>query len=111
MLNFVLPHYPLLFWLTASAAVILLGMDKAGFGGGIGFVATPLMALTIPVPDAAALLLPLLMVADLISLRHYYGEFDRKSIRVLMPGVVLGALAAGLVFNYFSQNEALLKIG
>lgn len=92
-------------------AVIILGMDKAGFGGGIGFVATPLMALTISVPDAAALLLPLLMVADVIALRHYYGKFDRKSIRVLIPGAILGIFTAGLVFNYFSDNERILKIG
>ena len=111
MHNLALPHHPLTFWITASLAMIILGMDKAGFGGGIGFVATPLMALTISVPDAAALLLPLLMIADVISLRHYYGVFDRQSIRVLLPGAILGTFAAGLVFNYFSDNERILKIG
>jgi uncharacterized membrane protein YfcA len=111
MLNLALPDHSVAFWITAALAVILLGMDKAGFGGGIGFVATPLMALTIPVPDAAALLLPLLMIADVMSLRHYYGAFDRKSIIVLMPGVVLGIFAAGFVFNYFSHNEHILKVG
>jgi uncharacterized membrane protein YfcA len=111
MNNLALPHHPIAFWITAGLAVIILGMDKAGFGGGIGFVATPLMALTIPVPDAAALLLPLLMIADVISLRHYYGKFDRKSITVLIPGAILGTFAAGLIFNYFSRNEQVLKVG
>ena len=108
---FAFPAHPSAFWITAALAVIILGMDKAGFGGGIGFVATPLMALTIPVSDAAALLLPLLMIADLMSLRHYHGKFDRKSITVLMPGVMLGTFAAGFVFNYFSHHERVLKVG
>ena len=111
MHNLTLPHHSVTFWITAGLAMIILGMDKAGFGGGIGFVAAPLMALTISVPDAAALLLPLLIVADVISLRHYYGIFDRKSIRVLIPGTILGTFVAGLVFNYFSDNERILKIG
>jgi len=106
-----LPHDSTAFWFCAALAVLILGMDKAGFGGGIGFVATPLMALTISVPDAAALLLPLLMIADLISLRHYYGTFDRKSLKVLLPGAALGTFLAALVFNYFSHNEQLLKRG
>ncbi|MCX6044911.1 MAG: sulfite exporter TauE/SafE family protein [Chloroflexi bacterium] len=108
---FAFPTHPTAFWITAALAVIILGMDKAGFGGGIGFVATPLMALTIPVSDAAALLLPLLMIADLMSLRHYHGKFDRKSIAVLLPGAILGTFAAAFVFNYFSHNERVLKIG
>ena len=35
---------------------MIFGMAKAGFGSGIGVVATPLLALTIPVTDAVALL-------------------------------------------------------
>ena len=54
------PDYPPEFWATAAIAVLLIGIAKGGFGGGPGLLATPLMALTIPVSEAAALLLPLL---------------------------------------------------
>ena len=47
------------FWLVAAVAVIFVGIAKAGFGGGVGAIATPLMALVLPVAEAAALLLPL----------------------------------------------------
>jgi len=54
-----LPEYSILFWVTAVLAVFLVVVSKAGFGGGTGLIGTPLLALTIPVADAAALLLPL----------------------------------------------------
>lgn len=107
----VLPEYPPLFWLTAVSAVILVGIAKAGFGGGIGVIATPLLALTIPVPDAAALLLPLLIIIDLITVRHYYKTFDKQSLVVLLPSAVVGIVLGALFFGLFSENERVLRIG
>jgi uncharacterized protein len=104
-----LPDYPALFWPVAVLAVIILGIDKAGFGGGVGIVATPLIALTIPVPEAAALMLPILLVADLFSLRHYYRLFDPPSIRVLLPGAAVGIVLGALVFDYFADHARVLR--
>lgn len=106
-----LPDYPTLFWVTAVLAVILIGLSKAGFGGGVGAIATPLMALTIPVSDAAAILLPLLIVADLFSLRHYWGIWDERSLRTMIPGALVGVALGGAFFGYFSDNERMLKVG
>lgn len=106
-----LPHYPDYFWLTAVIAVLVVGLSKAGFGGGVGAVSTPLLALTIPVPEAAALLLPLLILADLFALRYYRHHYDRYSVGWLLPGGLLGILVGSLVFRYFSANEHILKIG
>ncbi len=100
-----------MFWITAGSAILLIGISKAGFGGGVGAVATPLMALTIPVTDAAAILLPLLIIADMFSLRHYWGVYDRKSIRLMLPGAVVGIFLGALFFGYFSDNERVLKLG
>ena len=106
-----LPLYSTLFWVTAVLAVILIGISKAGFGGGTGIVATPLLALTLPVTDAAALLLPLLIIADMISLYHYWNHFDRRLIRLMLPSAMVGILIGGLFFGTFSHNERLLKAG
>lgn len=106
-----LPDYPPLFWVIAPLAIAILGIDKAGFGGGVGIVATPLIALTIPVPEAAALMLPILLVADLVSLRHYYRYFDRKSIAVLLPGSVVGIFIGALLFGYFAEQARVLRVG
>ncbi|MCB9421728.1 MAG: sulfite exporter TauE/SafE family protein [Ardenticatenaceae bacterium] len=106
-----LPAYSTLFWVTAVLAVILIGVSKAGFGGGTGLVATPLLALTIPVADAAALLLPLLIVADMFSVYHHWRNFDRRLIRLMVPAAAAGIALGALFFNAFSQNDSVLKFG
>jgi uncharacterized membrane protein YfcA len=105
-----LPDYPTLFWVTAIFAMILIGISKAGFGGGVGAIATPLMALTISVADDAAILLPILIVADIFSLRHYWNVFDRNSLRLMLPGAIVGIVLGAIFFGYFSDNERTLKI-
>lgn len=104
-------EYPAAFWYTAVVALLLVGIGKAGFAGGVGIVATPLLALTIPVADAAALLLPLLMIMDLFSVWHYWRTFDRPSIGLMLPGAVLGIAIGGFFFGYFSDNERMLRFG
>jgi uncharacterized membrane protein YfcA len=106
-----LPDYTAAFWITAVLAVILVGIAKAGFGGGIGVIATPLMALVMPVADAAALLLPLLIIIDMLSIRYYWGRYHRHSIKILLPFALAGIVVGALLFSTFSQNERALKIG
>ena len=45
----------------AVIAVIVVGMAKGGFSG-LGVLATPLLALSLPAPVAAAVLMPVLRV-------------------------------------------------
>ena len=88
--------YPLEFWLLAGLAVVLIGASKAGFGSGVGVVATPLVALALPVADAVALPLPLLLVGDLFAVRHYRRAYDRASLRLLLPSAVVGIVLGSL---------------
>ena len=89
------------FYAVAIPAVLLIGISKSGFGGGFGALAVPLMAMTVPVPQAAAILLPVLMVADLLGLRALVRERDRALVRLLLPaglaGIVIGTLGFGLL--------------
>ncbi len=106
-----LPDYPTAFWISAVCAVILVGIAKAGFGAGVGVMATPLMALTIPVTDAAALLLPLLIVSDVFALATYKLNFDRRNIKLMLPGALAGILAGGLFFGYLMGKDRSLRMG
>lgn len=106
-----MPDYPMFFWGLAGIAVVFVGIAKAGFGGGIGIIATPLMALAIPVADAAAILLPLLIVCDVFAVLHYRSRFDRRSIVLLLPGAVVGIGIGAFFFGYFSGNERVLQMG
>jgi uncharacterized membrane protein YfcA len=49
---------------VAAPAVVLLGISKSGFGAGFGSLAVPLMAMAVTVPQAAAILMPVLFVID-----------------------------------------------
>ena len=86
------------FYLAASVAVLVVGVAKGGLGGGIGVIAVPLMAMVISPVQAAAILLPILMVMDVLALRAYWRLWDARYLRVLVPaalaGTVLGFLTA-----------------
>ena len=102
------PEYPTEFWVLA---VVFVGIAKAGFGGGVGVVATPLMSLVIPVADAAAIMLPLLIACDVFAVAHYRKTFDRRSIKLLVPGATVGIAVGAAFFGYFASNERVLQIG
>ncbi len=104
-------HYPAVFWAAAIAAVLLLGISKAGFAGGVGTLATPLVALTITVAEAAATLLPLLIITDILALFYYRRNFDRRSMKVLIPGALVGIFAGSLFFRSFTGKDDVLRIG
>lgn len=86
------------FYLAASVAVLVVGLAKGGLGGGIGVIAVPLMATVISPVQAAAILLPMLMVMDALAMRAYWRLWDWRYLRILIPaslaGVALGFLTA-----------------
>lgn len=106
-----LPDHSAGFWISAICAVILIGIAKAGFGAGVGVLATPLMALTMPVAEAAALLLPLLIISDIFAVANYRFHFDRRNIKLMLPGAFVGILLGGIFFGYFLGKEQVLKVG
>ena len=56
------------FYAAAVPALLLIGISKGGFGGGFGTVGVPMLALVIPPTQAAAILLPVLALMDLLGL-------------------------------------------
>jgi uncharacterized protein len=87
------------FYATAIPAVVIIGISKAGFGSAFGSLAVPLMALTITVPMATAILLPVLCVMDGLGLRAYWGQADWKMLRLILPTGLVGIVLGWLFFN------------
>ena len=79
-----------LFFAAAVPAVILIGMSKGGFGGAMALMGVPLMSLVVSPVQAAAILLPILVVMDGVSLWTWRGTFDRTTLRNTLPGGMLG---------------------
>lgn len=106
-----IPDYPVAFWFCAVVAVTLIGIAKAGFAGGVGVLAIPLLSITISVSDAAALLLPLLILTDILAFFYYRKDFDRRSVKILLPGALIGILAGSIFFGFFIGKDHVLKAG
>jgi uncharacterized membrane protein YfcA len=96
------------FYAFAVPSVILLGLGKGGFSG-LGLLSFPLMALVAPPLQAAAIVLPILMVQDLVGVWAFRREFDRENLKLLAPGALAG-LAAGYVFAKSVSNSAILLL-
>lgn len=88
------------FYAWAIPAVLLIGLAKSGFLSGFGAVATPLMAMAVPVPQAAAIMLPLLCVMDAASLQQLWRERDVELLKLLVPAGLVGILLGTLLFRW-----------
>jgi uncharacterized membrane protein YfcA len=100
-----------LFYAVAIPAILLVGISKGGLGSGAGMLATPLVAMVVPIPQAAAILLPLLLVMDAVGLWAYRGVFSRENMRVILAGGVAGVLLGALTFRYFSDAWLRVALG
>ncbi len=99
------------FYAVAVPAVLLIGLSKSGFGAGFGALGVPLMALAVPVPQAAAIMLPLLLVMDAQGLAALLRLRDRALIRLLLPAGLLGVAVGTLLFGLLSARTVAGIVG
>ena len=97
-----------LFYLAAIPAVILMGLAKGGFAG-LGLIAIPLMALVVSPVKAAALMLPILIVQDMVSTWAYRRVFDLRTLKIMLPGGLIGIGIGWLMAAHVSDD--LVKFG
>jgi uncharacterized protein len=100
-----------LFYAVSIPAALLIGLSKSGFVSGIGMLSVPLMALVIPVPQAAAITLPILMVADATGLVKLWRLRDPALLRVLMVPGRLGIGLGWLLFGLLSHSTVSAVVG
>ena len=78
------------FYAASIPAVVLVGLSKGGFGGAMALIGLPLMALIMSPVQAAAILLPILIVMDIVSLWAWRGKYDRPTLVYMLPGAMVG---------------------
>jgi len=99
-----------LFYALAIPAVVALGLSKGGFAG-VGQMATPLVALAMPPLEAAAIMLPIMIVQDATAVWVYRREYNARILKIMIPGALAGIALAGLLASSISDSAVRIFIG
>ena len=91
--------------------MLLLGISKSGFGAGFGSLAVPLMALAVTVPQAAAILMPVLLLMDFLGIAAFRRDFDRSLLRFLIPFGLIGTLLGTVMFRWLPPHTVAGIVG
>lgn len=102
--------------LLCALGIFLVGFSKAGFGGGLGMLTTPLCVIAMTAEGktpvfALGVVLPLLCAADAFSLYHYWKKWDARNLKFLLPGVFIGVIAGVFLIGNFSPRQINVTIG
>ena len=98
------------FYAFAIPAVILVGLAKGGFSG-LTALGMPLLALALPPVQAAAILLPILIVQDAVGVWAFRKTWDGRVLAVTLPGAVIGILLGWLLATRVSADAVLAAVG
>ncbi len=98
------------FYAVAIPAVALFGLTKGGFAGA-SLPAMPLLALMMPPFTAAAIILPVLMVQDVLTVYAFRRSYDRTMLKLMLPGALLGLLLGSLTAAWIKPDQIRFGVG
>ncbi|WP_252179030.1 sulfite exporter TauE/SafE family protein [Endozoicomonas sp. 4G] len=104
-----LPELP--FFITAIPAIIVTGLGKGGMGSALGMIAVPLMSLSMPPVQAAAILLPLLLVMDGFAIWGWRRHVDWRVLKIIIFPGLLGIFLGLAVFASLSEKAIKGMVG
>ena len=99
-----------LFYLLAIPAVVALGLSKGGFAG-VGQMATPMLALIMPPLEAAAIMLPIMIVQDAIAVWVYRKDWNGRIMAIVLPGALVGVGLGWLLAAHISDASVRVFTG
>ena len=99
------------FYLCAIPAILIFGLAKGGFGGGIAVISVPLMTLAISPVQAAGILLPILIIMDVVAMWSFRGQWSKINLKFALPGAMAGIIIGAFTFRYLSEDTIRLLIG
>jgi uncharacterized membrane protein YfcA len=98
------------FYAAAIPAVIILGLSKGGFTA-LGLLMVPVMALAISPVQAAGITLPILVFSDLVALVSYRRIYDPTTLKIMIPGAMVGIGIGWLTASYVTETHIRLIVG
>ncbi|RJT25162.1 sulfite exporter TauE/SafE family protein [Chakrabartia godavariana] len=104
-----LPHDPV-FYIVASLAIILVGVAKGGFAG-LGAASMPILVLVMDPVPAAAMLLPILIVQDVVGVWAFRQSFDLPTLKLMVPGALVGVFLGWLLATVVPADAVRALVG
>jgi len=98
------------FYLVAIPAVILLGLSKGGFSG-LSSLAMPMLSLVESPVRAAAIVLPILIVQDWVSVWAFRRDFSSRNLIILIPASIIGVAVGWLLASRVTDDAVRLAVG
>ena len=98
------------FYAAAIPAVVFVGLSKGGLGG-LGQLGVPFLALVVSPVQSAAIMLPILIVMDMVSLWSWRGFRDMATLKIMLPGAMLGIFIGYLTARIVSDDAVTLIVG
>ena len=99
------------FFVVASLSVLLTGLSKGGFGGGLAVMAVPLMSLYVAPQLAPAIMMPVLLAMDVLIVWRYRATWRADVILCLLPAALVGLVLGSLTFEFMDANTIKFLIG
>lgn len=99
------------FYAIAVPAILLLGISKGGFGGGIAMLGVPALSLVTDPITAAAILLPILCVMDAVSIGAYRKTWDGEVLKLIVPAALVGIAIGWFAFRFTSVAAIQVLVG
>ena len=100
-------EYSSLFLLCVIPSIMLYGIAKSGLGGSLSLISIPLMTIVMPLSQALAIILPILILSDIVAVYKFRKQFDLDTVKLMTIGGGIGVAIGSLTYTYFS--EALIK--
>ncbi|MBZ0306045.1 MAG: sulfite exporter TauE/SafE family protein [Anaerolineae bacterium] len=98
--------------LIVTLAGLLVGLSKGGLGGPIPVSLTlPLLGIIMPVSEAIALTIPLLIFADIFALRLYWQKWDMYYVRLLLLPSIIGIIMGAYVLSSLPEDTLRRLLG
>ena len=95
---------------VAALVAAIIGMAKGGLSG-LGMLAVPLLALVISPVQAAAIILPVLIASDFVSVVTWWKTWDLRTFKLMMPGALAGIALGWATASYVSDDMVRLIVG
>lgn len=97
-------------WWIAGLAAFLVGLSKGGLPA-VGTLGVPALSLVMSPVQAAALLLPIFVASDVVSVWLYRRHYSAATLRILVPAGLLGVVVGWLMASVVSDNAVKLLVG